>query len=338
METMNDMIIDTESFDIFSKLDDLEAVEVPAETEQAEVETEEESDTGFDFDAIDESEGEEEEEASEEDEEAEEEEESEESDEEEAEAESDEEGEAEEEVDYEGYEVTLPSGEVIKLNEAIAGYKNAQALEAEKAAFESARTEFEDKSKDLSRFLELAKLEAEKVVEDYDGFDWGELSRTDPAKYVEHREFLDKYKARLKEIRGAFDRLEAEKAEKEQESIQAAARECVTTLQRDIPGWGQELYGNLMDFAIENGMAEEQVRSITDASTFKLLFKAYQYDKGKAVAKAKIARIGSPKKVVKSAPKAVVKKPTKKDIVAKKLAEGTATSGDLIDAFNFLED
>lgn len=336
MDTMNDMIIDTESFDIFSKLDDLEAVEVETDKAPAEAEAEtEESDTGFDFDEIDESEGEEAEAEEETEAEEEEETESEETDEVDEEVEEED---AEEEVDYEGYEVTLPSGETIKLNEAIAGYKNAQALEAEKAAFESARTEFEDKSKDLSRFLELAKLEAEKVVEDYDGFDWGELSRTDPAKYVEHREFLDKYKARLKEIRGAFERMETEKVEKEQESIQAAARECVTILQRDIPGWGQELYGNLMDFAIENGMAEENVRSITDASTFKLLFKAYQYDKGKAVAKAKIARIGTPKKVVKSAPKAVVKKVSQKEVMAKKLAEGKATAGDLINAFDFLED
>lgn len=332
---MEDMIIDTESFDIFSQLDDLVVAE-PAPARKAakpepveeveEVDAEEvEEDSEFSFEDL-----------SEEDEEAEEE-----ADEEEVEEEAEEE-EVEEtdddEVDYEGYEVTLPNGETVKLNEAISGYKNAEEIKAEKEAFETARAEFEEKSKDLSSFLSLAKLEAEKVVEDYKDFDWAAMSKDDPTAYVEHREFLDKYKARLKEIKSAATKLEDEKAHQESETLKEQARECVQVLQRDIPGWGKELYSNLMGFAVENGMPEEVISGTVDPSVFKLLHKAYQFDKGKAVAKAKITRMGTPKKVVKAAPKATISKPSKKAAIEKKLSTGKFSDGDLSDAFNFLED
>lgn len=327
---MDDMIIDTDSFDIFSQLDDLVVAEPAKKSAPAVVEEEVEVDEdNFNLDEIDEEESEEEEVEEEEEEEEDE----------ESEEEVEDEDTDEDEVDYEGYEVTLPNGETVKLNEAIAGYRNAEEIKAEKEAFEAAREEFNEKSKDLSSFLNLAKLEAEKVVEDYKDFDWAELSRTDPASYAENREFLDKYKNRLKEIKAAHTRLEEEKTTQETEAMQVQARECVQVLQRDIPGWGKELYGNLMAFAVENGMPEETISSTVDPSVFKLLHKAYQFDKGKAVAKAKITKVGgSPKKVVKSAPKATISKPSKKAAIEKKLSSGKFNDGDLSDAFAFLED
>lgn len=334
---MEDMIIDTSDFDIFNQLDDLVVAEpapakksAPAKAAEPVVEVEEEEAGAIDFADIPEDDSEEVDEDEETDEE--------EIEDEEVEDEEVDEDSDEDEVDYEGYEVTLPSGETIKLNEAISGYKAAEEIKAEKEAFEAARSEFEEKSKDLASFLALAKLEAEKVVDDYKDFDWAELSRTDPNSYVENREFLDKYKTRLKEIKAASEKLSAESQRQEEEQMQEKARDCVQVLQRDIPGWGKELYGNLMGFAVENGMPEEAIAGTVDPSVFKLLFKAYQFDKGKAVAKAKITRMGTPKKVVQSAPKATITKPSKKAAIEKKLSSGKMSEGDLSDAFNFLED
>jgi len=344
--SVDDMMIDTSDYDVFSQLEDhLEVVEkkteAPVRAKEAEVEVDDEMED-FDLPSEEESEEVEDDEESE-DEEAEEDEEEEESEEEESEEEeaseeSDEEGSEEEEVDYEGYEVTLPSGETVKLSEAISGYKAAQELQAEREEFENVRREFEEKSKGVTDFLLLAKLEAEKVVEDYKDFDWAKLSKEDPQAYVEHREFLDKYKARLTDIKAAFSSIEAEKAEQEQARLQEQAKECVQVLQKDIPGWNKELYGNLMQFAVDNGMDEDVIKTAVDPAVFKLLHKAYQFEKGKSVAKAKIARVGAPKKVVKSAPKTVVQKPNKKAIIAKKVATGKLSESDMGIFFDALED
>ncbi|MEG1508810.1 MAG: hypothetical protein RR373_09310, partial [Akkermansia sp.] len=165
------MIIDTSDFDIFNQLDDLVVAEpapakksAPAKAAEPVVEVEEEEAGAIDFADIPEDDSEEVDEDEETDEE--------EIEDEEVEDEEVDEDSDEDEVDYEGYEVTLPSGETIKLNEAISGYKAAEEIKAEKEAFEAARSEFEEKSKDLASFLALAKLEAEKVVDDYKDFDW----------------------------------------------------------------------------------------------------------------------------------------------------------------------
>lgn len=246
----------------------------------------------------------------------------------------------EEEVDFEEYDVTLPNGEVVKLHEAISGYKAAKDLADERAAFEAERESFQSDNASIKRVLDLAKLEAERVIEDYKDFDWAELSRNDPQAYVENREFLDKYKARHKEIVAEMDsinqRLEDEKANE----VRTQAAKANEILTNDIPGWNKDLYVELMTYAIkELGMEENFVVNAVDAGFFKSLHKAKQLDQGKKTVKAKLKRIGgSPKKVVKAAPK--VSKPvnTQKAHLKRKMEDGQFDDRDLGDVFSMLED
>lgn len=245
----------------------------------------------------------------------------------------------EEEVDFEEYEVNLPNGEVIKLHEAINGYKAAQELAEERAAFEAERESFQADNASVKRVLELAKLEAQRVIDDYDGFDWAELSRTDPQAYVENREFLEKYKARhreiLQEMKSVEEGIEAEKAEQ----VRIKAAKANETLTREIPGWNKDMYVDLMTYAVkELGMDEDFVVNTVDAGFFKSVYKAQQLDKGKQTVKAKIKKLGgSPKKVVKAAPKMKAVN-GKKANLKRKIETGQAGDMDLADAFDFLED
>lgn len=245
-----------------------------------------------------------------------------------------------EEVDFEEYEVTLPSGDVVKLNEAIQGYRGAQELAELRAEFEEERAQFTEQSKDVGRLLELAKLEAERVIDDYQDFDWATLSREDPQAYVENREFLDRYRARHKEILKEYDRVKEEAAANEALATKEKARAANDVLSRDIPGWNQDLYVELMRFGVGNlGMSEEFVTTSLDAGLFKALYQARQLAEGKEVVKAKIKKMGgSPKKVVKAAPKAAAQVDNKKAIIKKRLQSGSFDSNDLGAAFGMLED
>ncbi|AFC22001.1 scaffolding protein [Cronobacter phage vB_CsaP_GAP52] len=247
----------------------------------------------------------------------------------------------EEEVDFESYEVTLPSGETVVLSEAIKGYKDAQALEAERAEFETVREKFAAQSQGVTKYLELAKLEADRVIEDYEDFDWAAYKKDDPVGYVENREFLDRYKQRRDEITAAMDEVAAERERKEQEEFQEKAREAGVVLARDIPGWNNDLYQQLMMFAVENGADANEIAQTVDPTIFKVLYKAMQYEKGKQVVKAKVKKVGSPKKVAKSGSKPTqtvdAKGATKKALI-KKIESGTITDSELSNSFAFLED
>lgn len=264
--------------------------------------------------------------------------------------EADEEGEVEvtdedgEEVDFESYEVTLPSGEVVVLSEAIQGYKNAAELKAERTEFETTRDAFAQESEKVAKYLELARLEADRVIEDYEDFDWAAYKKDDPVGYVENREFLDRYKARRTEIVEAQKAIEAENAEREAEEFKVKAREAGVILARDIPGWNNDMYQQLMVYAVENGANAEEIANSVDPTIFKILYKAMQFEKGKQVVKAKVKRVGgSPKKVATPSAKPAPttengQKGAQKKAIIKKMENGGLNERELRNSFNFLED
>lgn len=250
------------------------------------------------------------------------------------------ESEEEEEVDFEEYDVTLPNGDVIKLHEAINGYKAAQELAEARAAFEAEKESYSQTNSGIKRMLDLAKLEAERVIEDYKDFDWAELSRTDPQAYVENREFLDKYRARHKEIVAEMEFVETKLNEEKASEVKEKASKANEILNRDIPGWNKDLYVDLMTYAVkELGMDEDFVVNTVDAGFFKAIHKAKQLEQGKQTVKAKIKRLGgAPKKVVKAAPKAKATVNSKSAELKRKLEAGQADDRDLGDIFSMLED
>ena len=245
----------------------------------------------------------------------------------------------EEEVDYEGYEVTLPSGETVKLADAVKGYKEAQKLEQERKEFETIRDKFTDESKNTTRYLELAKLEAQRVIEDYEDFDWIELAKNDHSAYVDNKIFLEKYQQRFNEISEAMDEIRTKEEEDKKSTLQEQARNCLAVLEKDLPGWGEPLYRQLMEYAVENGASSDDIVNCTDPMVFKVLHKALQFDKGKATVKAKVKKaVTSPVKVVKATAKVDKAPDSKKTVVVKKVKSGQLDSRDVSAMFDMLED
>lgn len=241
----------------------------------------------------------------------------------------------EEEVEFDSYELTLPTGETVVLSDLVNGYKGAAEVEAMRKEVEEVKADFEAKSGNIAKMLELAKLEADRVIEDYEDFDWATLSKEDPASYVENREFLDKYKARGKEIRKTIELVKEKEEAETKRVVQEKARETNATLVRDIPGWGPDLYKKLIGYAVENGANEDDMLNVTDAYAFKLLHKAMEFEKGKQVVKAKVKRVGSPKKVVKATAKTA---PVSKNENREALIKKAEKDGDMSALFNLLED
>ena len=337
MFDLSDMYIEDVA-DAFDTLDDAE--EATASTGDLGEEHVEAEDL-FDEDTMPEEDEEEAAEESEEESEDDEEESEEEPEDEEGESEEAEE-EEEEIVDFDEYEVTLPNGSIVKLNEAIKGYRDAETLQQERSELEEQRVAFEESMKGYERKLALAELEASRVIKDYDGFDWATLSREDPAAYVENREFLDNYKTRHAEILAEMESIEADRKETEEAAMREAARVANNILSQDIPGWNKEVYEGLMHYGVEKlGMDEEFVLNCTNPGIFKALYNSMQLEQGKQTVTAKIKKLSkasSPKKVVKAAPRQAKQEGGKKAAAIRKLESGQFDDQDLGDIFSMLED
>lgn len=203
-------------------------------------------------------------------------------------------------VDYETI-ITLPDGRELTIEQLAGGYQEGTALTQREEQLQQHIASFEERVSGLKNVLDLAQLEADRVIQDYEGFDWEELAANDANAYVENARFLDRYKQRKAELVAAQQRIQAEHDRKEQELFVAKCTECVNILKRDIPNWDENLYQGLMQYAIDLGATEEEILKENRPSVFLALHKAYQFDKGKQQVLAKIKRPGAPKKVVKAA-------------------------------------
>jgi hypothetical protein len=277
--TQNDLAMDASDYDIFSSLDDSSAeANVPSHenvqddtsaVEDADVNDNEviDDDEVFDFEDLDdedvndysENDGYEKEESNDDEEEVEEDEEEIVDEEEDGNGEETEDGIEEEEVEYDGYMVNLPDGSEVNLAEAVKGYREAAAIKELQDDFTSQKAQFMEEAGSMMEHMKLAKLEADRVIEDYDGFDWAALSAEDPKKYVDNREFLDKYKQRRQEIADAMNQLNTQEETRQEQAFTAQATKCVDTLKQDIPGWNDALYQGLMDYAVEQGAVESVI-------------------------------------------------------------------------------
>lgn len=217
--------------------------------------------------------------------------------------------EADEEVEYEegdaydvDYEtvITLPDGRELTIEELAGGYQEGTAVAQREEQLQTHIANFEERVSGLKNVLDLAQLEADRVISDYEGFDWDKLAAEDPQAYVENSRFLERYKQRKADLVTAQNRLQAESQHKEQEVYQAKCIECVNILKREIPNWDENLYQSLMQYAIDLGGTEEDILKENRPSVFLALHKAYQFDKGKQQVIAKIKRPGAPRKVVKT--------------------------------------
>lgn len=236
-------------------------------------------------------------------------------------------------VDYDTV-ITLPDGRELTIEELSTGYMNGNDLTQKIEQFNAQAQEFDSRVSNLKNVLDLAQLEADRVIKDYEGFDWDTLAKTDPQAYVENNRFLERYKARKDELVHAQQRLQKEADEKEAEAYRARSVECVQVLQKSIPNWSENLYQELLQYAIDIGSSEEEILKENRPSVFIALHKAYQYDKGTQRVVAKIKKVGAPKKVIKSGSKQA-NTGDKKAAAAKAFSEGRLSHGD---AFNHLID
>jgi hypothetical protein len=89
-------------------------------------------------------------------------------------------------------------------------------------------------------------------------------------------------------------------AETRQGQTAEAAREAITVLTRDIPGWNREVYDKVRSFAVTNGMDAEVVNGLVDPAAIKLIHMAMRYQNLKSNALTKKAKAkAAPKRVVK---------------------------------------
>jgi hypothetical protein len=199
--------------------------------------------------------------------------------------------------------------------------KTAQLAREREAAQAKIKEAVEPKLREYETQLETYKQAVLKLADpEAMSADLNKLAETDPARaqllFFKRLEINQTLQAVAQEQH----KIATQRQQEMQESMQKQAREAIDALQRDIPGWSNELYGKVLKTGKDQyGFKAEEVNAITDPRAIKVLHDAMKYQELKA-AKPQVG-----KKVV-TVPKVVKPGTTseKSDPVAEKWNEGMA--------------
>ena len=103
----------------------------------------------------------------------------------------------------------------------------------------------------------------------------------------------------LKFLQEEADAFYGQIKQQQQAAQQDAAKQCVKTLQEEMPEWNNSLYNDIRSYAIQSGLPQEQVDQYVDPVVIQLINKARLFDEGKKVATVK-KKAATKKKVLRS--------------------------------------
>lgn len=210
---------------------------------------------------------------------------------------------------------------------------NLKRLAGQEASLTRKSQEAELVGSRAALMIQSAVEAALQDMEPYKDVDWLSASRNmDPEEFDWHRENFRKAEGRYNDLIGKAEQFEQVVEGRRNAARQEQAAEALTILQdpeKGIPGWNDELYGEIMQFGIEQGLDADDVAQITSAPVLKLLHMAMSFQKGKAAVAAKVP--ATPAKVRKgssSIPLADARQATQMKLEKKVKAGGSLSEDD----------
>jgi hypothetical protein len=186
----------------------------------------------------------------------------------------------------------------------------------------------------------LAKRAAERW-EPYSKINWIALTK-DPNVSQEELTALHAEAQRVWDdvqfLNGSLDAVVQQKTEAHYKELHKQGQEAWKVLsdpETGIKGWNDKLYGDLKSFAVNQGLSKETIDNIADPSVFKLLHKAYMYDKGQKATKETTKVTKTPKKIIKETAEPAAKE-VKKGKTTKSAEARFRSSGSVEDAADLL--
>lgn len=186
--------------------------------------------------------------------------------------------------------VTINNNEYT-IDELYSRYRDETIYQEEKAALEAEKERFNAQREASISLLELNTLECDKQIAEYQHFDFDWYAENDPKGYIENKRYLERIIQRKNDLMNEQLKIEEDRRAQENEAFREKSRVCVEILKHDIPDWNEQLYGNLMQHAIDfYGADPKDVEKWNTPSIFKMLNDAYRSHHNILKAKATIKR------------------------------------------------
>lgn len=162
---------------------------------------------------------------------------------------------------------TRKTQEVAEERKAIAAVK--EAVEFEK------RVHFEN-------MHEVATIKAiEMQLQNFAQINWQQLADSDPVQAMKLDRQMRDLQAHREQLSASVAQRHQQFTQKQQQEAARQMEEARRVLQRDIPGWGEELAVKLRSYALANGYTQQEIDSIRSPAMVRSLYREYQMAEAK---------------------------------------------------------
>lgn len=165
-------------------------------------------------------------------------------------------------------------------------------------ASDAVKKDYTQRIKHAEQLAESAEKYAEVLAEvkvidaqlaQFREVDFERLEAEDPSRYaalsVRQMKLLRSRDAKAEEASGLTSRIASEKAA----AVEASRIDMLKALQKDLPGWGEELGTKVSQYAIASGYTGPEIKNFTDPRLVIALDKARKFD---AIQQGKAAALG----------------------------------------------
>ena len=198
-------------------------------------------------------------------------------------------------------------------------------------AFATKTKEFETASNQTAVVLQTAIEIVTQDLAPYKDVDWLQLQNAMPAdEFAWHRENFKAAEAKYQKLVGSAQGFEKVIADRKVTASAEQVQDAVKVLKRDIEGWSDELYNDILTFGVSAGLDQQEVAQITNPAVIKLLNDARLYRAGKTVVAKKIK--AAPAKVLKTSNRENTPAAAKAQKALDRVKAGTATEDDALKA------
>jgi hypothetical protein len=130
----------------------------------------------------------------------------------------------------------------------------------------------------------------------FEGVDWERAAAENPDQYRQAKAAYEQSVALFNGIRQQTEDFVQRTKQAQDEALKAQAKESIAILKSTIPGWSNDLYAQIGDYAQQElGFKPEEFNNIADHRAISSIWKAMQYDKGRKVATEKTVKVAPTK-------------------------------------------
>jgi hypothetical protein len=166
---------------------------------------------------------------------------------------------------------------------------------------EEIRKGIEEQRAQYVQNLELAQNALIKTVApEFENVNMAKLAEEDPAQYVRLSNRMQQVQTVFQALQQEGQRIKEQQAKEHQEMLAKQVQTARETLERELPGWNDQVYQDILKTSIESyGLAPDEVNQVIDPRIIKLMHDAHQYQKLKSNKPITDKRVAQAPKVIK---------------------------------------